>query len=75
MHLGQWEKLEKYNEKVGGEGGDNKSFWNAAICITKNDLDNAKVWVAHSREKLDASVSGLLLESYERAYDGILKLQ
>jgi FKBP12-rapamycin complex-associated protein len=74
MHLGQWEKLERYNEKVGTESVD-KPLWNAAISIHKNDLETARMWVAKSRERLDAQVSGLLLESYERAQEGILKLQ
>lgn len=40
MHLGKWEKLKKYNEKVGLEGSD-RYFWKAAIAISENDLEEA----------------------------------
>lgn len=53
MHLGQWDKLEKYNEKVAAENLD-KPLWTAAIMIHKNDLESAKIWVTKSRERLDA---------------------
>ena len=53
MHLGQWDKLERFTEKVGPENPD-KPLWNAALAIHKNDLDNAKFWVAKGRERLDA---------------------
>jgi hypothetical protein len=42
MHLGEWEKLEKYNKMVGVEGSDH-FFWKAAIAIHSNDLEDAAV--------------------------------
>ena len=73
MHLGQWDKLDKYNQLV-QDGGD-RTLCSAAVCISRNELDEAKLLVSKSREKLDGEVQGLLQESYERAQDKILKLQ
>ncbi|CAD8184910.1 unnamed protein product [Paramecium octaurelia] len=74
MHLGQWDKLATYNEQVNAEESD-KPFWKAAVCISKGQLDEAKIQVRKSRERLDGLVTGLLQESYDRAQDGVLKLQ
>ena len=57
MHLGQWDKLAQYNEKV---TTDDKHFWNAAINIAKNNLDEAKLNIKKARESLDNLVSSLL---------------
>ncbi len=45
------------------------------VAIHKNELEEAQTQVQKAREKLDNQVTGLLLESYERAQDKILKLQ
>ena len=59
MHLGLWDKLATYNEQVNAEDLD-KPFWKAAVCISKGQLEEAKVQVRKSREKLDGLVTGLL---------------
>lgn len=42
MHLGQWDKLSVYTEQVNNDELD-KPFWKAAVCISKGQLEEAKV--------------------------------
>ncbi|EGR30890.1 phosphatidylinositol 3- and 4-kinase family protein, putative [Ichthyophthirius multifiliis] len=72
--IGKWDQLELYTEQVNDDYPD-KNFWNAALCIQKAQFEDARQYISESILKLDSQVSGLLLESYNRAYDSILRLQ
>jgi len=47
---------------------------NAILCIKNDKLPQAQSFINKTLEILDGKVSGLLLESYSRAYDNVLKL-
>lgn len=74
LHLNEWDKFERYIEKI-EDTNENKTLLNAVLSLKKNKLDEAASLVNKAREALDTKVSGLLLESYSRAYDNVLKLQ
>ena len=71
LNLNQWDKLEKYTEKM----DDDKSFFQAIVSLRQDSLPQANAFIKKTREVLDSKVSGLLLESYSRAYDNVIKLQ
>ncbi|KRX06464.1 Rapamycin-binding domain [Pseudocohnilembus persalinus] len=74
MNLGSWDKLEKCVKQLPNENTD-KEFWQAAVCINQKKYFEAREYIKRSITKLDSKVSGLLLESYNRAYDNLLRLQ
>ncbi|EAS01249.1 phosphatidylinositol 3- and 4-kinase family protein (macronuclear) [Tetrahymena thermophila SB210] len=75
MNLGNWELLENFCDNLPEENSQDKQFWQAAISISKGQYEEAKNLISESINKLDSQVSGLLLESYSRAYESILRLQ
>mmetsp|Transcript_34256 Transcript_34256/g.30981 ORF Transcript_34256/g.30981 Transcript_34256/m.30981 type:complete len:199 (+) Transcript_34256:4336-4932(+) len=74
FNLSEWEALDKYSEKIEDDNED-KNFLLAICNIRRNKLDSARTYLKQCREDLDSKVSGLLLESYSRAYDSVIRLQ
>lgn len=77
MNLGKWDLLETFSndcleDKV---SSSDRSFWKAAVAVAKGQYKESKLLIADSILKMDSQVSGLLLESYSRAYGSILRLQ
>ena len=73
MNMNQWDKLEKYLDVL--EEFPEKNMFVAVNLIQKNKLEEARMVLNKTRESMDSKVSGLLLESYGRAYENVLKLQ
>ncbi|KAL4492653.1 hypothetical protein ABPG73_010202 [Tetrahymena malaccensis] len=75
MNLGKWEELEQFAENLSDENTNDKSFWLAAVCLKSKNYEKSKVYIHESIQKLDNKVSGLVFESYNRAFESILRLQ
>ena len=74
LHLNDWQKFEVYAEKS-DQSIDDKNFLSALVSLKHGKLEEARQAIIKSREVLDTRVMGLLLESYNRGYDTVLKLQ
>ena len=75
LNLNQWDKLERYTEKMEDRSFEDHSFFQAIMSLRRNKFDQSMAYINRSREVLDSKVSGLLLESYSRAYGDVVKLQ
>ena len=74
LHLNDWGKFGQYVEKS-DQSVDDKNFLSALVNLKNGKIDEARIAINKSREVLDSRVMGLLLESYNRGYDTVLKLQ
>ena len=52
-----------------------KSFLCTVISIQKEKLDEASALIKKTREAIDSKLSGIMMESYGKAYENVLKLQ
>lgn len=50
-------------------------FYRALLCVRRGDFPRARAHVDAARELLAAELAALLGESYERAYDGLVRAQ
>ena len=71
--LAKWDDMEQY---VGSMRNSVQStFYSAILAICKGQYATAHVCIEKSRDLLDKNVSALVGESYNRAYDMIVKVQ
>ena len=73
LHLNEWKKFENYVEKT--ESTDDKSYLNSLLYLKQGKYDEARYFINKAKSVLDTKVMGLLLESYNRAYEAVLRLQ
>jgi len=75
LNLNEWGKLERYTDNMKDDYSEDAHFFQAIVNLKKNRFDQSIAFIQKSREALDSKVSGLLLESYSRAYPDVIKLQ
>jgi len=72
--LGQWELMDKYVGAMKPDSTD-QSFFGAILSIHRNQYDDAYLHIAKARDGLDTELSAMLGESYNRAYQTIVRIQ
>ena len=69
-----WELMDNYIHDMKGQSPD-RSFFSAILCIQRNQFADAYQHVEKARDGLDTELSALLGESYDRAYQVVVRVQ
>ncbi|KAF6208231.1 hypothetical protein GE061_016683 [Apolygus lucorum] len=72
--LEQWENVEKYVQCIPKDTMDG-SFYRAVLSIHNRQYDVAKELIESSRDLLDAELTSMAGESYQRAYPAMVSVQ
>lgn len=72
--LAQWDKLEQYISVMKDKTPD-KEFFSAILCIHNGEYDFANEHIYNARDLLVTEISALVNESYNRAYNVIVRTQ
>ncbi|KAI9833190.1 MAG: hypothetical protein M1819_003813 [Sarea resinae] len=72
--LGQWELMDNYLNVMKPHSPD-RSFFGAILALHRNQFDEAALHIERAREGLDTELSALLGESYNRAYNVVVRVQ
>lgn len=72
--LNHWDVIEQYIDVMSIDSID-REFFNAVLCLHRNNFEIAEKHIEKAREKVVAELSGLVNESYNRVYNVILKAQ
>lgn len=70
----KWELMDNYIHEMKGQSPD-RSFFSAILAIQRNQYLDAYDHIEKAREGLDTELSALLGESYDRAYQVIVRVQ
>ncbi|PGH13669.1 Atypical/PIKK/FRAP protein kinase [Helicocarpus griseus UAMH5409] len=71
---GQWDLMDSYIAVMKEQTPD-RSFFGAILAIHKNNFDEAKMFIEKARNGLDTELTALLGESYNRAYNVVVRVQ
>ena len=72
--LQSWDLMDNYLDGMKAPAPD-KSFFSAILSIHRQDFPRASIHIEHARNGLDAELSALLGESYNRAYSVLVRIQ
>ncbi|KAL9028784.1 MAG: hypothetical protein Q9196_002897 [Gyalolechia fulgens] len=70
----KWELMDNYIHEMKGQSPD-RSFFSAILAIQRNQYRDAYDHIERARDGLDTELSALLGESYDRAYQVIVRVQ
>lgn len=70
----KWELMDNYIHEMKGASPD-RSFFSAILAIQRNQFVDAFGHIEKAREGLDTELSALLGESYDRAYQVVVRVQ
>lgn len=71
---GQWGLMDSYLGVMKEQSPD-RSFFGAILSIHRNQFDEATMYIEKARNGLDTELSALLGESYNRAYNVVVRVQ
>ncbi|XP_047315173.1 serine/threonine-protein kinase TOR isoform X1 [Impatiens glandulifera] len=90
-NMGEWDQMAEYVSRlddgdetkfrvlgsttVTGDGSSNGTFFRAVLSIRKGKYDEAREYVERARKCLATELAALVLESYERAYTNMVRVQ
>ncbi|PKA52215.1 Serine/threonine-protein kinase TOR [Apostasia shenzhenica] len=60
---------------AGGDGSSNGAFFRAVLLVRRRKYDEAQEYVEKARKCLATELAALVLESYERAYSNMVRVQ
>ncbi|KAJ9142387.1 Phosphatidylinositol 3-kinase tor2 [Pleurostoma richardsiae] len=72
--LGKWDAMDNYLQSLKRYSPD-RSFFGAILALHRNQFREAAENIDHAREGLDTELSALVSESYNRAYQVIVRVQ
>lgn len=72
--LHQWELVDRYMSAMKSETPD-KAFFGAILSIHRNQFEDAHLYIEKARDGLDTELSAVLGESYNRAYNVVVRIQ
>lgn len=72
--LGQWESMDDYLQYIKPDYPDG-AFCRAILSIHRNLYSQAEFYIERTRDLLDNELTALLGESYNRAYNAIVRVQ
>ncbi|KAL0486430.1 phosphatidylinositol kinase-related protein kinase TOR [Acrasis kona] len=73
-NLGEWDFMKECVSAI-EENSSEGTFFRAILCIHRNEFLNAQHFIDKNRIVLDAELAALVGESYNRAYDLIVRVQ
>ncbi|OMO63404.1 hypothetical protein COLO4_32473 [Corchorus olitorius] len=90
-NMGEWDQMAEYvsrlddgdetklrglgNTAASGDGSSNGTFFRAVLLVRKGKYDEAREYVERARKCLATELAALVLESYERAYSNMVRVQ
>ncbi|CAL0314575.1 unnamed protein product [Lupinus luteus] len=90
-NMGEWDQMAEYvsrlddgdetklrglgNTASGGDGSSNGTFFRAVLLVRIGKYDEAREYVERARKCLATELAALVLESYERAYSNMVRVQ
>ncbi|XXG56788.1 hypothetical protein AAC387_Pa03g4113 [Persea americana] len=90
-NMGEWDQMQEYvsrlddgdesklrilgNAAGGGDGSSNGTFFRAVLLVRRGKYDEAREFVERARKCLATELAALVLESYERAYINMVRVQ
>ncbi|KAJ6985134.1 hypothetical protein NC653_023190 [Populus alba x Populus x berolinensis] len=90
-NMGEWDQMAEYvsrlddgdetklrglgNTAASGDGSSNGTFFRAVLLVRKGKYDEAGEYVERARKCLATELAALVLESYERAYVNMIRVQ
>ena len=72
--LGQWDKIQTYIDAMKPMTPD-REFFSAVLCIHDNNFEDAENHIFNARDLLVTEMSALISESYNRAYNVVVRSQ
>lgn len=72
--LGKWDSMDNYLQSMKRNSPD-RSFFGAILALHRNQFGEAAKCIQTTREGLDTELSALVSESYNRAYQVIVRVQ
>lgn len=90
-NMGEWDLMAEYvnrlddgdeskfrvlgNTSATGDGSSNGTFFRAVLLVRRGKYDEAREYVERARKCLATELAALVLESYERAYSNMVRVQ
>ncbi|CAA2983774.1 serine threonine- kinase TOR isoform X1 [Olea europaea subsp. europaea] len=90
-NMGEWDQMSEYvsrlddgdetklrvlgNTAATGDGSSNGTFFRAVLLVRRGKHDEARDYVERARKCLATELAALVLESYERAYSNMVRVQ
>lgn len=90
-NMGEWDQMAEYvsrlddgdetklrvlgNTAATGDGSSNGTFFRAVLLVRRGKYDEAHEYVERARKCLATEVAALVLESYDRAYNNMVRIQ
>ncbi|KAL2490207.1 Serine/threonine-protein kinase TOR [Abeliophyllum distichum] len=90
-NMGEWDQMEEYvsrlddgdetelqvlgNTAATGDGSSNGTFFRAVLLVHRGKYDEAREYIERARKCLATELAALVLESYERAYSNMVRVQ
>ncbi|XP_074572810.1 serine/threonine-protein kinase TOR [Curcuma longa] len=90
-NMGEWDHMAEYvsklddgddsklrllgNTTASGDGSSNGAFFRAVLMVRREKYDEARLYVERARKCLATELAALVLESYERAYSNMVRVQ
>lgn len=90
-NMGEWDQMAEYvsrlddgdesklrilgNTATSGDGSSNGAFFRAVLLVRRQKYDEAREYVERARKCLATDLAALVLESYERAYSNMVRVQ
>ncbi|XP_028958004.2 serine/threonine-protein kinase TOR isoform X1 [Malus domestica] len=90
-NMGEWDQMAEYvsrlddgdetklrglgNTAASGDGSSNGTFFRAVLLVRRGKYDEARQYVERARKCLATELAALVLESYERAYGNMVRVQ
>lgn len=73
-NLGKWDSMDNYLSSLKRYAPD-RSFFGAILALHRNQFREAALCIQQTREGLDTELSALVSESYNRAYQVVVRVQ
>ncbi|XP_048128359.1 serine/threonine-protein kinase TOR isoform X2 [Rhodamnia argentea] len=90
-NMGEWDQMAEYvsrlddgdetklrglgNAAANGDGSSNGTFFRAVLLVRRGKYDEAREYVERARKCLATELAALVLESYDRAYTNMVRVQ
>ncbi|KAK7308127.1 hypothetical protein VNO77_41724 [Canavalia gladiata] len=90
-NMGEWDQMAEYvsrlddgdetklrglgNTASSGDGSSSGTFFRAVLLVRRGQYDEAREYVERARKCLATELAALVLESYERAYSNMVRVQ
>nr|XP_027112687.1 serine/threonine-protein kinase TOR [Coffea arabica] len=90
-NMGEWDQMAEYvsrlddgdetklrtlgNTAATGDGSSNGTFFRAVLLVRRGKYDEAREYIERARKCLATELAALVLESYDRAYSNMVRVQ